>query len=253
MKKSVKIIIAVAVVLVLAIGGVVGGVLYNNAQNEKAEKAIAEEVAALTAIEEDEDIEDDEYSKKVNEILGRKVVEKGKYAEVEECIKSYLDEYYYSGVTDAIDIFEGDAFVFEKVVHEGKDFTDAKKTIADAKASLKKSIDNYTSFLDEKNADEYIADKGFNDKQTEIFKNAIKEIQKCETKETSDAYIEMLEAAIDVLVESEDVIAFLEEHPYVDDNGVPTFETTEEVVEFQTLIGDYIDAATKMGEIAENA
>lgn len=252
MKKSVKAIIAVAVVIVIAIGGIVGGVLYNKAQEAKMEEAIAQEVEALNKLEADEDIEQEAYFKQVNEILERKVVEKGKYAVLEESIKGYLKEYYYSGVDEATNIFDSDAFNFEVIVHEGTDFKNAKKAIDDAKYVLDKSIEKYNKFLDEKNAEEYIADKGFNDKQKEIFKNAIDDIKGYTDKKTSDTYFDMLNAAKDLLVESEDLVAFLEKHPYKDYAGAPTFETNEEVSEFQKYIDDYIKAANKMSELGES-
>ena len=225
MKKK---IILVAIIIVLAIVGVVGYMLASSLMQEITLRKEADTIGKLDITKDSIDME---------------VKTKGDYGVVEKTMKEYMNTY---GTTckELMDILQDDQMgkilTAENYKNDGKEFVKTKEYITKTKTDFNEKINKLIEMSSEEKMMEGIKEKQLEESYVELYKeimlgNEIKEdLQEVvsELEEASKAInnrLEVEEKIINLLVENKNKWN-------VNDNGEIEFETQKLVDEYNNLI-----------------
>ena len=225
MKKK---IILVAIIIVLAIVGVVGYMLASSLMQEITLRKEADTIGKLDITKDSIDME---------------VKTKGDYGVVEKTMKEYMNTY---GTTckELMDILQDDQMgkilTAENYKNDGKEFVKTKEYITKTKTDFNEKINKLIEMSSEEKMMEVVKEKQLEESYVELYKeimlgNEIKEdLQEVvsELEEASKAInnrLEVEEKIINLLVENKDKWN-------VNDNDEVEFETQKLVDEYNNLI-----------------
>lgn len=225
MKKK---IILVAIIIVLAIVGVVGYMLASSLMQEITLRKEADTIGKLDITKDSIDME---------------IKTKGDYAVVEKTMKEYMNTY---GTTckELMDILQDDQMgkilTAENYKNDGKEFIKTKEYITKTKTDFNEKINKLIEMSSEEKMMEVVKEKQLEESYVELYKeimlgNEIKEdLQEVvsELEEASKAInnrLEVEEKIINLLVENKNKWN-------VNDNGEIEFETQKLVDEYNNLI-----------------
>ena len=162
MKK--KVLIAILMIIVIAIG-VIGYFVFSDIMQEDKLRTELAEINELTNAEQ---IDMDA----INDRLDR-IVTTGDYAVVEDAFKSYLKENFENNIEIA-NILNDEKLTklltVENYKEDGKDFTESKNYITTTRTALENCKAKYTEFLTEDKAMSYINDKELDSYYTDLYK-----------------------------------------------------------------------------------
>lgn len=225
MKKK---IILVAIIIVLAIVGVVGYMLASSLMQEITLRKEADAIGKLDITKDSIDME---------------IKTKGDYGVVEKTMKEYMNTY---GTTckELMDILQDDQMgkilTAENYKNDGKEFIKTKEYITKTKTDFNEKINKLIEMSSEEKMMEVVKEKQLEESYVELYKeimlgNEIKEdLQEVvnELEEASKAInnrLEVEEKIINLLVENKNKWN-------VNDNGEIEFETQKLVDEYNNLI-----------------
>lgn len=225
MKKK---IIVVAIIIVLAIVGVVGYMLASSLMQEITLRKEADAIGKLDITKDSIDME---------------IKTKGDYGVVEKTMKEYMNTY---GTTckELMDILQDDQMgkilTAENYKNDGKEFIKTKEYITKTKTDFNEKINKLIEMSSEEKMMEVVKEKQLEESYVELYKeimlgNEIKEdLQEVvsELEEASKAInnrLEVEEKIINLLVENKNKWN-------VNDNGEIEFETQKLVDEYNNLI-----------------
>lgn len=225
MKKK---IILVAIIIVLAIVGVVGYMLASSLMQEITLRKEADAIGKLDITKDSIDME---------------IKTKGDYAVVEKTMKEYMNTY---GTTckELMDILQDDQMgkilTAENYKNDGKEFIKTKEYITKTKTDFNEKINKLIEMSSEEKMMEVVKEKQLEESYVELYKeimlgNEIKEdLQEVvsELEEASKAInnrLEVEEKIINLLVENKNKWN-------VNDNGEIEFETQKLVDQYNNLI-----------------
>lgn len=225
MKKK---IILVAIIIVLAIVGVVGYMLASSLMQEITLRKEADAIGKLDITKDSIDME---------------IKTKGDYGVVEKTMKEYMNTY---GTTckELMDILQDDQMgkilTAENYKNDGKEFVKTKEYITKTKTDFNEKINKLIEMSSEEKMMEVVKEKQLEESYVELYKeimlgNEIKEdLQEVvsELEEASKAInnrLEVEEKIINLLVENKNKWN-------VNDNGEIEFETQKLVDEYNNLI-----------------
>ena len=202
MKK--KILIILLIVIVIALIGVGYFVFTDMGQEEKLKTELSELDQLVNA----ENINMDEVNNRLN-----RIVTTGDYAVVEEAFKSYLKENFDNSIEIA-NILNDEKMTtlltVENYQNDGKDFTESKEYITNAKVTLENCKNKYTEFLTEEKAMSYINDKGLDSYYIDLYKNEIVGDMSSASQDTTVQ--DSIDEVIEILNTSEEVLNLLSEN-----------------------------------------
>lgn len=202
MKK--KVLIAVLIIIVIAIG-VIGYFVFSDMIQEDKLKTELTEIYQLTNSETID-------MNAINERLNRTIT-KGDYAIVEEAFKTYLKDNFNNSIEIA-NILNDEKLTslltVENYKEDGKDFTESKNYITTTKATLENCKEKYTEFLTEEKAMSYINDKGLDSYYTDLYKEEF--IGDMETAESDGIVEKSIDEVISILNTSEEILNLLSEN-----------------------------------------
>ena len=202
MKK--KVLIAVLIIIVIAIG-VIGYFVFSDMIQEDKLKTELTEIYQLTNSETID-------MNAINERLNRTIT-KGDYAIVEEAFKTYLKDNFNNSIEIA-NILNDEKLTslltVENYKEDGKDFTESKNYITTTKATLENCKEKYTEFLTEEKAMSYINDKGLDSYYTDLYKEEV--VGDIETAEGDGIVEKSIDEVISILNTSEEILNLLSEN-----------------------------------------
>ena len=202
MKK--KVLIAVLIIIVIALG-VIGYFVFSDMIQEDKLKTELTEIYQLTNSETID-------MNAINERLNRTIT-KGDYAIVEEAFKTYLKDNFNNSIEIA-NILNDEKLTslltVENYKEDGKDFTESKNYITTTKATLENCKKKYTEFLTEEKAMSYINDKGLDSYYTDLYKEEF--IGDMETAESDGIVEKSIDEVISILNTSEEILNLLSEN-----------------------------------------
>ena len=202
MKK--KVLIAVLIIIVIAIG-VIGYFVFSDMIQEDKLKTELTEIYQLTNSETID-------MNAINERLNRTIT-KGDYAIVEEAFKTYLKDNFNNSIEIANIINDEkltSLLTVENYKEDGKDFTESKNYITTTKATLENCKEKYTEFLTEEKAMSYINDKGLDSYYTDLYKEEV--VGDMETAESDGIVEKSIDEVISILNTSEEILNLLSEN-----------------------------------------
>lgn len=240
MKKKKTIIIVLCVLLAIGISAGFGVSTYVRTQNENAKKSINAEIQAINMIvfadSDDENIDKDELYKH----LDSRVVTKGKYAVVEDAVKTYLKD-YYENVLKMVDFIDDEKFVnilsIENIKNDGPEFENSKAYIEQGKTLMKECNDAYNEINTKEAIDSYIEGKKLSDEQIAFYESVFEEWF---DKDEDEQYFEIVEDVNDYLEVSEKAINFLCEHKnsWEIQNDMIMFNNQKDLNEYRSIISE---------------
>lgn len=225
MKKK---IILVAIIIVLAIVGVVGYMLASSLMQEITLRKEADAIGKLDITKDSIDME---------------IKTKGDYGVVEKTMKEYMNTY---GTTckELMDILQDDQMgkilTAENYKNDGKEFTKTKEYITKTKTDFNEKINKLIEMSSEEKMMDAIKEKQLEESYVELYKeimlgNEIKE----DLQEVVNELEEASKAINNRLEGEEKIINLLVENKNkwnVNDNGEIEFETQKLVDEYNNLI-----------------
>lgn len=202
MKKTILIIIAIIVVIVLT---VFGYMVFSDIRQEQKLNEELEEISTLVNAEQ-LDIN------KINEKLDRTVTT-GDYAVVEKAFKQYLSD-NFDNMIKISEIIEDDRIVncltAENYKEDGPEFEETKAYIESTKKELQECKGKYINFFTEEKAMSYINDKGLDSYYIDYYKSEF--VGDIELDNDSKEVENSIDEIISVLDITEEVINFLSEN-----------------------------------------
>lgn len=202
MKK--KILIIIAIIIVIALGGF-GYLVYFDIKQE--ENLIAE-LNGISDLANSENINMDE----INQRLDRTIT-KGDYATVEKAFKNYLRDNFNNTLKIA-EILNDDKIIYlltaENYKEDGKEFTETKKYITTTREDLNNCKKEYVDFFTKEKAMSYIEDKGLDSYYIDFYMDEF--VGNIEAEKTNDTVENSIDDIIELLNISEEVIGFLIEN-----------------------------------------
>lgn len=199
MKK--KILIVLLIIIVIALIGV-GYFVFTDMKQEEKLKTELSELNDLVNVE-DIDIE------AVNDRLDRRLTT-GDYKKVEDAYKSYLRDSFDNiiQITNILDDEEITTLLsVENYKRDGKEFTESKEYIINARTTLEECKNKYTESLTEEKAMSYINDKGLDSYFTDLYKDEYMGDMSTTTQDTTVQ--DSIDEVIKVLNTSEEILNLL--------------------------------------------
>lgn len=199
MKK--KILIVLLIIIVIALIGVGYFVFTDMKQEEKLKTELSELNDLVNA--EDIDIE------AVNDRLDRRLTT-GDYKKVEDAYKSYLRD-SFDNIIQITNILDDEKITtllsVENYKRDGKDFTESKEYIINARTTLEECKNKYTESLTEEKAMSYINDKGLDSYFTDLYKDEYMGDMSTATQDTTVQ--DSIDEVIRILNTSEEILNLL--------------------------------------------
>ena len=161
MKKTLKIILLIALFIVIIISSLV---IWDLIQENK----LNEELEYISELTNAEKIDVEEIYKVLN-----RTITKGDYEEVEKSFKNYLKDNFDNTLKIA-DILNDENLIniltVENYLNDGKDFIKSKQYIEDTKNNLTEYKNVYLEFFTEEKAMSYIKDKNLDEYYIELYR-----------------------------------------------------------------------------------
>ena len=199
MKK--KILIVLLIIIVIALIGVGYFVFTDMKQEEKLKTELSELNDLVNA--EDIDIE------AVNDRLDRRLTTED-YKKVEDAYKSYLRD-SFDNIIQITNILDDEKITtllsVENYKRDGKDFTESKEYIINARTTLEECKNKYTESLTEEKAMSYINDKGLDSYFTDLYKDEYMGDMSTATQDTTVQ--DSIDEVIRILNTSEEILNLL--------------------------------------------
>ena len=201
MKK--KVLVAVLIIIVIAIGVIGYFVISDMGQEDKLKTELTEinDLANADSIDIDA----------INERLDQTITT-GDYAVVEKAFKSYLRDSFDNSIQIA-DILSDDKITTlltaENYREDGKDFTESKNYITTTRTTLEECKQKYTEYLTKDKAMSYINDKGLDSYYVDLYEEEFVG----DMDSTNDTTVEdSIDEVISLLNTSEEVLNLLSEN-----------------------------------------
>ena len=201
MKK--KILVAILIIIVIAIGVIGYFVISDMGQEDKLKTELTEisDLANADSID----------INAINERLDRTITT-GDYAVVEKAFKSYLRDSFDNSIQIA-DILNDDKITTlltaENYREDGKDFTESKNYITTTRTTLEECKQKYTEYLTKDKAMSYINDKGLDSYYVDLYEEEFVG----DMDSTKDTTVEdSIEEIISLLNTSEEILNLLSEN-----------------------------------------
>ena len=201
MKK--KVLVAILIIIVIAIGVIGYFVISDMGQEDKLKTELTEinDLANADSIDIDA----------INERLDQTITT-GDYAVVEKAFKSYLRDSFDNSIQIA-DILSDDKITTlltaENYREDGKDFTESKNYITTTRTTLEECKQKYTEYLTKDKAMSYINDKGLDSYYVDLYEEEFVG----DMDSTKDTTVEdSIEEIISLLNTSEEILNLLSEN-----------------------------------------
>ena len=202
MKK--KVLIAILIIIVVAIGVVGYFVITDMMQEDKLKTELAEINELSNAEQFDIDA--------INERLNRTITT-GDYAIVEDSFKTYLRE-NFDNIIQIAEILNNEKITtlltVENYQEDGKDFIESKNYITTTIKELEECKTKYTEFLTEEKAMSYINDKGLDSYYTDLYKDEF--VGDMDSTPKDNTVENSIDEVISILNTSEKVLNLLSEN-----------------------------------------
>lgn len=201
MKK--KVLVAVLIIIVIAIGVIGYFVISDMGQEDKLKTELVE----INDLSNADSID----INAINERLDRTITT-GDYAVVEKAFKSYLRDSFDNSIQIA-DILSDDKITTlltaENYREDGKDFTESKNYITTTRTTLEECKQKYTEYLTKDKAMSYINDKGLDSYYVDLYEKEFVG----DMDSTNDTTVEdSIDEVISLLNTSEEVLNLLSEN-----------------------------------------
>lgn len=203
---SKKKIFIIAIILIITIGAVIGGIYVD--RESKKEENLKNEISEVNKLLSDPNRDEE----KINEMLDRTISD-GEYARVEVAAKKYLKDSMNS-LDDLIKMMEDEKIIkmlsIENYKKDGPDFKESLAYISSYREKLKTTSNALLWFVDKEKINEYINNQNLNDDNKKLLKELLVTEESIDSEYAS--IVESVEMVKELLDKEEKVLVFLKDN-----------------------------------------
>lgn len=238
MKKKTKIIIGCAVLALVIIAAAIVGVKITDLQRQNAFVDQINKLSQIVDAEYISDIDRDEF----NTFIDTRVC-KGKYAKLENAVKSYYKELYTVQFTseDAIANSSYDKMLLaDNLTSDGPDFENSRAELETLLQTLKDCSEKYSELITAEKASSYFSETGLSKKYETLFNDSVS----IASSETENVYLTSLENSEKAISAVSSVIDYLSEtkNEWSVEDGKLVFNTKEAAEKYNEAVAALGDA-----------
>jgi len=231
---SKKKIFIIALVLIITVGAVVGGIFIDN--QTKKEDALKNEIAEVNKLL----LSENRDENKVNELLER-TISNGEYAKVEKAAKKYLKDSITS-LDDLLDLLKDEKITnmlsIDNYKKDGPEFNDSLSYLNTYRKKLNTVSNSFLWFVDREKINEYIKNQNLNEENEKLLRELL--VTEEGLDEEYASIVESVEMVKDLLNKEESVLKFLKENKndWVIKKKKMMFSTDKLLKKYQELINE---------------
>ena len=231
---SKKKIFIIALVLIITVGAVVGGIFIDN--QTKKEDALKNEIAEVNKLL----LSENRDENKVNELLERTISD-GEYAKVEKAAKKYLKDSITS-LDDLLDLLKDEKITnmlsIDNYKKDGPEFNDSLSYLNTYRKKLNTVSNSFLWFVDREKINEYIKNQNLNEENEKLLRELL--VTEEGLDEEYASIVESVEMVKDLLNKEESVLKFLKENKndWVIKKKKMMFSTDKLLKKYQELINE---------------